>query len=430
MNVRMVPSPATLLYKPIIVLYSTLMELCALVLPVVALVRPRNNWDIADRRGLPPRAPAGAGGSGEVTWIHAASLGESKLVLKYVSLFRMRPQPRRYLLTATTRSAVRYLRDHATEEVVSVGYLPFDTVRLMGGIMDRFGISRVWLMELELWPSLLLSCIRRNVPVGVLNGRIERSSFSSYRRLRVVFSPLVRYLNPVLVQNEQYAEWFRHLGASADAVRVTGNLKRLVRITPVSPGIRESLRSRINLNGSQAVLTAGCIHPGEANVVMEALGLLKKAGRAVKCIVVPRHFHAVPAILHQLPPGTLHLTDAVTEETWTTCLIEKFGILDDLYSIADIALVGGTFVSVGGHNVWEAAQFGIPVLFGPDFHTQHECCSLLIRSGMGSVAEDAAALAGHIERLLDEAPETRRRRVEAFADTLEHTHSQPEVFLP
>jgi 3-deoxy-D-manno-octulosonic-acid transferase len=80
-------------------------------------------------------------------------------------------------------------------------------------------------------------------------------------------------------------------------------------------------------------------------------------------------------------------------KSWEICLVDKFGVLEDMYMIADAAFVGGTFVSVGGHNVWDAARFGIPVFFGPDFHTQQESCEKLLSAGVGFMAQSAEELA-------------------------------------
>ena len=85
---------------------------------------------------------------------------------------------------------------------------------------------------------------------------------------------------------------------------------------------------------------------------------------------------------------------------WEICLVDKLGVLEELYKTSDAAFVGGTFVSVGGHNVWDAAQFGIPVFFGPDFHTQQESCEKLLRAGVGFRAKSAKELAGLITKVV------------------------------
>jgi 3-deoxy-D-manno-octulosonic-acid transferase len=92
--------------------------------------------------------------------------------------------------------------------------------------------------------------------------------------------------------------------------------------------------------------------------------------------------------------------------------------MDDMYSMADIAFVGGTFVPVGGHNVWDAARYGIPVLFGPDYHTQQAGCERLIRGGVGFEVADAAEFAHTVVRVLRTEARAFIQAQQAFADEL------------
>ena len=101
----------------------------------------------------------------------------------------------------------------------------------------------------------------------------------------------------------------------------------------------------------ETVLTAGCIHVGEGTVLREALAILAAQGLSIKCIVVPRYPDKAATIIHELGESLL-LHDSATTAPWNICCIAKVGILDDMYKLATIAFIGGTFVPIGGHNVW------------------------------------------------------------------------------
>jgi 3-deoxy-D-manno-octulosonic-acid transferase len=378
-------------------LYSTALELCRfIVVPPLLLLKASSAWNIRERLGTPPLTNNKTGHT--VVWVHAASLGESKLLVKFLDILRRKHPGHAYVLTATTRSGVEYLRTARADRVIAVGFFPFDTIRLMKKMVRQFSVSRVWLMETELWPSMMWVCMRENVPVGIVNARLEIKSFSSYHRLRFLFKTIFRSLDIVLAQSEPYGLRFRQLCVRPAAVHVIGNLKNAVDISRPPLSERNALRDGMKLAAGDFVVTAGCLHAGEGRIIREAFDKINASGLRVKCIVVPRYPAESPTIMKELGPDTLRLRETSATAPWEICLVDKLGVLEDMYKLSDAAFVGGTFVSVGGHNVWDAAQFGIPVFFGPDFHTQQESCEKLLGAGVGFLAKSPEELAGLISR--------------------------------
>ena len=106
------------------------------------------------------------------------------------------------------------------------------------------------------------------------------------------------------------------------------------------------------------------------------------------------------------------------------------GILDEMYKISDIAFVGGTFVDVGGHNVWDPARFGIPVFFGPDYHTQTEGCEKLMDAGVGFAAANGLELAEQIVRVMKKEPRKFINAEILFMETVNKEQSIIEPLLP
>jgi 3-deoxy-D-manno-octulosonic-acid transferase len=363
-------------------LYSGTLEFGRLfVLPLAAKMKAVSGWDISERCHLPP-CKKNTGDHTRV-WIHAASLGESKLLAKFLNILRKKHPSFEYVLTAATRTGVDYLKGLDSEDIIAVGFFPLDTIVLMKKMLRVYRISRVWLMETELWPSMMLACMQTGIPVGIANARLEEKSFSSYRRLKMLYGPIFNHLDVVLAQNDTYAARFERLGVRPPALHVIGNLKAIVEIRPPSPKRRQTLRHSMKILEGDVVLTAGCIHLGEGKILREALDMLRASDVCLKCIVVPRHLDETATIIRELGPDTVRIDGIAAPIPWEICIIDKMGVLEDMYAIASIAFIGGTFVAVGGHNVWDAAQFGIPVLFGPDYHTQRESCERLLSAGVG-----------------------------------------------
>jgi 3-deoxy-D-manno-octulosonic-acid transferase len=385
----------TLPLRLLIFVYSALMEtagVCAAVL--LGPSHLSKQWNLRERRRVVPPRPVR--GAPHTVWLHAASMGESKLLVRFLRILRSKHPGQAYLLTATTRTGVEYLKLCSGDDIAAVGFLPLDTVRLMRSVLSTYRVSRVWLLETELWPAMLWTCLARGVPVGLVNARIEEDSLSWYRRLAWLIAPLFSHPDVILAQNQAYADRFARLGIPRARIRVTGNLKSYVTVHPLSVQERGVLRTPMGLSPKDWCITAGCVHQGEGVVLARALGILSQMSFPVKCIVVPRHLKDSGEIARELGNGVVRLDDTAAAAGWNVCIVEKMGIMEAMYGIADAAFVGGTFDDTGGHNMWDAAQFGIPVVFGPNYRTQRESGDLLRAAGVAFSACGAEGLASAI----------------------------------
>ncbi len=412
-----------------IVGYSTILELVrCLVFPFLKRISDRKGWDLAARQRFPYSIKDHRNRA--VVWVHAASLGEAKLLHKFLEILEQRHPEDLYLVTATTRNGVQYLQERPTNTICATGFLPIDTIPLIKGVIEHFRVSRVWLLETELWPSMLWTCKRKGIPVGIVNARMEEKSFVNYRRFKGVLQYLFECFDVVLAQNETYAERFTQLGVKIKNIHIVGNLKSHIMIK--RPPRKEwlALRKGLNLNDSQFVITAGCVHALEGKALKTCFDILKNSNMPCKLIIVPRHLEEVPELLAQMDGNVAHIRDIATSSKWEICLIEKIGILDDMYKIADAAIVGGTFDSTGCHNVWDPAKYGIPVFFGPCYHTQKDGCEKLMNSGVGFRAENPAELASAIIRVMKTDAKKFVNAQIMFKETINKSQSVLEPLIP
>jgi len=382
-------------------LYSILLEAILLIVtPVVQLFFSKKHWNIGERSKIPVAAAMYRGKP--VVWVHAASLGEAKLLEIFLNILEQKHPEQHYVCTAATKNGVGYLAGIKRDSVIAVGFLPFDTLRLMKKMLRSFSITRLWVMETELWPSMLYACKVSGVPAGIVNARMEKKSFSSYLKLRFLLAPLFAQFDTVLAQSKPYADRFIQMGVQPNAVHITGNLKSLVPFAAVIGAERNALRAKLGIAPNERVLTAGCLHVGEGTILREALALVAAQGTSIRCVVVPRYPEKAGILHKELGESSLLLHDTTTSQPWNICIVAKVGILDDMYKLCDIAFIGGTFVPIGGHNVWDAARYALPVVFGPDYHTQHEGCTTLLDAQAGFCVNNGHELAEQIVRLSGE----------------------------
>jgi 3-deoxy-D-manno-octulosonic-acid transferase len=157
---------------------------------------------------------------------------------------------------------------------------------------------------------------------------------------------------------------------------------------------------------------------------------MKRMGLVARCIIVPRHLKDAASIARDLGNGTLRLSDTAAPQQWDICIVEKMGVLEDMYKIADAAIVGGTFDATGGHNMWDAAQFGIPLFFGPNYRTQQESGDTLLRAGVAFRAGDGEELARLIVQALRDNAGKFQEAQAAFSGEINNKSHSIEDLIP
>jgi 3-deoxy-D-manno-octulosonic-acid transferase len=335
-----------------------------------------------------------------------------------------------YVVTATSDSGVDLLERYRHDSICAAGFLPLDTVPAMKAMIARFGIRQVWLIETELWPAMLWVCMSRGIPVGIANARMEDKSYRLYSRFGFVFRPLLRHFTAALVQDEAYARRFEAIGVPAACIRVAGNIKSRVVIRRPSYDEWKKLRRQMNASEECTVVTAGCIHGAEGRVIRDAIERVRSDYRAWRWIIVPRHLSDIPELVDSLGPEAIHVKEPSMARDWRVCVVGKYGVMEDMYRMADVAVVGGTFVDVGGHNVWEAAQFGIPVLWGPSYHTQRASCERLLSAGVGFSVANGEELAESLVRILKKEPKSFIEAQTAFIAEIDKSEDSLEHVIP
>ncbi|HEX2955733.1 MAG TPA: glycosyltransferase N-terminal domain-containing protein [Chitinispirillaceae bacterium] len=412
-----------------IFLYSSILECLRICLsPLLKKLSDRYGWDLPLRQRLPVTFRDFRNRT--VVWIHAASLGESKLLIKFLETLTRKHPEDLYLITAATRDGVNYIHAHRTPGVCAAGFLPLDTIPLMKKVIEQFSINRLWIIETELWPSLLWVCRNKKISVGIVNARIEEKTFTWYNRFKNVLSYLFETVDIILAQTQDYGARYNALGVNPSNIHIVGNIKGHISITRPPKKEWLSIRTDLNIKETDQVLVAGCVHAGEGAILAECFKLLSKSETINKMIIIPRHSKETAKIADETGREVLTLSDIRTSQSWNICIVNRTGILDDMYKCADAAFIGGTFINTGGHNVWDAARYGIPVFFGPDYSKQLDGCETLLTNGVGFKVHNATELAEMVYRVLKKEASKFMHAQRLFIDTMNRRQSLLEPLIP
>ncbi len=303
----------------------------------------------------------------ELVWVHAVSLGESRAAAILLHALRETLPGVRVLLThgtATGRAEGAKLLRPGDVQV----WQPWDTPAAVQAFLRHFQPRIGLLMETEVWPNLVHQSRQQGVPLALVNARMSDKSLRSALRWASLMRPTYAALSAVWAQTEADAERLRALGAQVQAV--TGNLKFDARPDAAQCAQAQTWRSQL----SHPVLLLASSREGEEAMWLQAIRQ-SRAGHTdpVHWLIVPRHPQRVDEVEHLLQSAGLRVSRrshwdargpaaAVDAQVW---LGDSLGEMALYYSLADVALLGGSFAPLGGQNLIEAAACACPVVMGP-----------------------------------------------------------------
>jgi len=351
---------------------------------------------LGDRMGgAADRLPAAAG---PAIWIHAVSVGEAMAARALVGPLKARLPGHRVFVSTTTATGQAIAREIAGAD--GVFFAPFDFRRPVRRTLDRLRPALLVLVETEIWPNLIHEARRQGARVAMVNGRISPRSFPRYRRLRPLLARVLAEVDLFLMQGEAHRERLLEMGAPAERVHVSGNLKYDALRPPETP---EPLRRALGQDGTAPppLLVAGSTLDGEEAAVLDAFAGLRRAEPASRLVIAPRRperFAAVAELAASRGWRVARRT-ALPADGWRegdVLVLDTVGELAQVYPLATVVFVGGSLVPAGGHNVLEPAVAGKPIVVGPHMENFQEIAAALLADDAMIQVRDASGLAGAV----------------------------------
>jgi 3-deoxy-D-manno-octulosonic-acid transferase len=311
-----------------------------------------------------PHPPFSKGGRGGIIWIHAVSVGEVMAVLPF--LYKLKEKfPSINLLLSTITDTGQKVAIEKSPSGTKVIYLPFDLKFILNRALKEVKPALFITIETEIWPNLFRTFKNSGIPVIIMNGRISDNSFKGYEKIKFFIKDILKYADLFCMQDSMYAERIKKLGAPEDKVKVMGNFK-----FDTKPSENIPTWTRLI---SPPIIIAGSTHRGEEEIIIDAYKNLKIYFPELNLIIAPRHperFREVEELVNKKGLEYIKRSELISElpnfrASGLIVILDAVGELASVYSIADIAIIGGSFIGHGGQNLLEPAYWSKAIICGP-----------------------------------------------------------------
>lgn len=299
-------------------------------------------------------------GEAPLVWVHAVSVGEAAAAATFIDAFLER-NPDYKVVVSTITDTGRKVAMGKLREKAEVIYLPFDLPFFIHRAIRALRPSVFLVMETEIWPNLFYCMKTAGVPLALLNGRISRRSFDSYRKLGRSIASILSYVDIFSMQDKAYSSRIVEMGADPRKVHNTGSFKFDLKLD--KSVIKWAQRMR------RPLVVAGSTHRGEEELIARVFKSLLSE-RDTSLVLVPRHPERageVEAILSANGLSYKRRTELGSSEVpdVDVVLVDTVGELSSIYAEADMAVMGGSFIPHGGQNPLEPAYWCKPAICGP-----------------------------------------------------------------
>jgi 3-deoxy-D-manno-octulosonic-acid transferase len=342
---------------------------------VAALFNEKAKFMVAGRKNWQDELQRKVDKNARYLWVHCASLGEFEQGRPLIEEFKKQFPDRKILLSFFSPSGYEIRKNYEGADIVC--YLPMDTKKNASAFIDIVKPEKVFFVKYEFWYHFITQLKSRGIPLFIVSA-IFRENQHFFKN-----TPWGRWYKTILfnfehffIQSEKSAELLRNIGIQNFTISGDTRFDRVASIAAGAKKFEIVEKFKTNLN----IIIAGSTWKPDEELLAEFIN----SNSGVKYIIAPHEVSAanINRIQQLLKKPAITLSKAQIQDIdrYEVLIIDSIGILSSLYQYGNIAYIGGGF-GVGIHNILEAATFGLPILFGPNYKKFKEAVDLVEAKG-------------------------------------------------
>jgi 3-deoxy-D-manno-octulosonic-acid transferase len=378
-------------------LYRLSVQVITRAAPIVARFDKKVARGLDGRRGLAARLAVWAASQRDpkrpLIWMHAPSVGEALQAKPVLETLRAEHPDWQLAFTFFSPSAERLAKNLPVDVA---DYLPLDRTDEVRAALDALQPTALVFSKLDVWPELTLAAAQRGVKLGLISATVSPDSSRLRWPTRGWSAPAYRALDRVGTISEEDGERLELLGARGETIAVTGDTRydsvaeRAARLDKT----REPLARLASAAPGTYTIVAGSTWPSDEAVLLPAFADLLQQLPSARLLLAPHepnpdHLAGIAERLKHLKlPRPVRLSQLEHAKPGPVIVVDRVGILADLYALGDAAFVGGAYHRAGLHSVLEPAVFGVPTVFGPHWRMSRDATLLLEKGGAVALPSD------------------------------------------
>jgi 3-deoxy-D-manno-octulosonic-acid transferase len=352
-------------------LYNSGIRFYHFLIWVVSFRNPKARKWLSGRKNLFEKIQEEVIPGERLLWFHVSSLGEFEQARPVIEGVKKDFPDYKILLTFFSPSGYELRKDYPLVDYVY--YLPLDTPHNASRFLDIVQPDKAFFVKYEFWFNFLTELKKREIPTYIFSALFRPSQFF-FRPWGKWFRKALKAYTHIFVQNQSSSDILKKFGF--ENVSISGDT-RLDRVAQIARAASQLPKLEKFCAGSKVIVAGSTWLEDEALFI----NYLNECTHKVKFVVAPhevneRSLERITSVLKR--PYILYSANSTPEELEAAevLIVDGYGYLVSVYRYAQIAYIGGGFTT-GIHSILEPAVYGMPVVFGPDYHKFHEAVEMI-----------------------------------------------------
>lgn len=361
-------------------LYNLIVVFAAFVLERIAPFSPKMKLFVDGRRSVFETLASEIRAEDKIIWFHAASLGEYEQGLPVMEKIKVRFPKHKIVLTFFSPSGFEVRKNNKVAHITT--YLPLDTIENAEKFVDLVHPDLVFFIKYEYWPNYLNALKKRKIRTYLVSGIFRKKQFF-FKWYGVFYREALDTFDYFFVQNSQSKALLSKIKKTN--VSVSGDT-RFDRVAAILE--KDNYLDFISeFKNNTVTIVAGSSWPKDEELLVNFINETK---HKVKFIIAPHNIRQeqIEKLKNSIDKKTVLFSEKLFKKLadYDVFIIDTVGILTKIYSVADIAYIGGGFGNPGVHNILEPATFGVPIVIGPNYSHFAEATALVNMEGCISIS--------------------------------------------